>query len=249
MPETNPFQRTFQHAMEIWFLPEIKKRQESGQIPNTFVLHAAQLITFPDERPKVIRLNEEVAITAKARIKPGVQKDIGAFLSMEEIEGLESWQLPDTEDPNCGHLTIINLGGSWCLAFDFRFNKAEARKHLDAAEEFLAAARFSLKEVLLRAAAENLFNAAELAAKAYILMTPVKSASTSERHGFIHSRFNVLGRFGNIAPDQKDAFNTLSSMRPSARYLRAEFVAGIEELTELATQVADLVTSVQARYS
>lgn len=63
-----------------------------------------------DERPNEVRLNEEVAIIGKAKLKTGACKARGDFIYLDEIEGVKEWRLPDTEDPNCAHLTVARLG-------------------------------------------------------------------------------------------------------------------------------------------
>jgi len=53
--------------------------------------------------------------------------------------------------------------GQWYdINFDFKYNKQKARERLDAAVEFLEAAKINRKKLLLRPMAENLFAAIEL---------------------------------------------------------------------------------------
>lgn len=47
--------------------------------------------------------------------------------------------------------------GQWFINFDFRYNKRKARERLDAAAEFLGAAKINREKLLLRPMAENLF--------------------------------------------------------------------------------------------
>jgi len=193
MSEPTPFQRTFQHAMELWFEPEIKRRQDAGLIPKPYGLKAAQVIIHADSRPNEVRLNEEVAIMAGAKVKEGANKAIGDYLSLNEIDGIEKWYLPESENSNCGHFTVVSLAGNWYCTFDFRYNKAQSRALLAAAEEFLSVASYALATNMLRATADNLFSAAELAAKAYVITTPLPGASTSKKHGFFPFSVQLAG--------------------------------------------------------
>ena len=54
-----------------------------------------------------------------------------------------SSRIPETEDPNCGHFTVLRLGPSWHMFFDFIYNKGRSRDLLEAAREFLACAEFA----------------------------------------------------------------------------------------------------------
>jgi hypothetical protein len=99
--------------MELWCEPEIKRRQDAGLIPKPYGLKAAQVIIHTDSRPNEVRLNEEVAIIGEATLKEGANKANGDYLSLDEIDGTQTWHLPESADPNCGHLTIVTLAGNW----------------------------------------------------------------------------------------------------------------------------------------
>jgi HEPN domain-containing protein len=247
MVDEEAFQRTFTHAMELWFEPEIRRRQESGAAPKPFPLHAAQVILYADTRPHQIRLNEEVQALGEMKLKDGVSKLKGEPVYLSEIEEIPSIRLPDSEDPNCGHFTLFLLGGRWYGSFDFRYNRGKAVEFLAAAEEFLATASHALSKGNNRAAVDNLFSAAELAAKAYVVTTPLPGDGDLRTHGRIHARFNMFARQGNVDADHRKTFNALSEARTRARYVTGSLAAASEDLAKWKADVEGLVQAVRSR--
>lgn len=241
------FQRTFAHAMELWFEPEILRRQEAGASSVPFRLCAAQVIIYADERPNVVRLNEEVQLIGEMKFRDGVSKNEGDPVYLEDMETLASISLPDTEDPNCGHFTLFRIGDSWYGAFDFRYNKAKSAQLLEAAEEFLATASYALDAGRKRAAVDNLFSAAELAATAFIITTPRPEYREIKKHGHVHTRFNMFARHGNVEAEHRKAYNMLSEQRIKARYVRGKLELTIEEIAKWKADVEGLIVSIRGR--
>ena len=240
-------QRTFAHAMELWFEPEIRRRQEAGTISKPFTLRAAQVIMYADDRPNVVRLNEEVQLMVETKLRDGITKDYGEPLYWKDLETITSIRLPDDQDPNCGHFTLVRIGDAWYCAFDFRYNKAKAAELLEAAEEFFAAASDALDAGRKRVAVDNLFSAAELAAKAYVVSTPLPGDGQIEKHQHIHARFNMFARHGNVEADHRKAFNKLSEQRIKARYVRGDLELTIGEIADWKKDIQGLVESIRRR--
>lgn len=247
MLDEEGFQRTFAHAMELWFEPEIRRRQEAGTAPKPYPLRAAQVILYADARPHEVRLNEEVQAIGEMKLKDSVSKLKGEPVYLSEIEETPSIRLPDSEDPNCGHFTLLLLGDRWYGAFDFRYNKGKASELLAAAEEFLAAASQALSEGRSRAAIDNLFSAAELAAKAYVITTPLPGDEDIRSHGRIHARFNMFARHGNVDPDQRRTFNALSECRTRARYVSGPLDVTADDVSKWKADVEGLLRAVRGR--
>jgi len=158
------------------------------------------------------------------KLKPGIEKDYGDAVYANELEGLEELTLTDEDDPDCGHVTILRLNGTWLMAFDFIYNKSLAKKTIETAKEFIEAAEFSFSQQNWSAFADNLFSAAELLAKATLLATwsdPKFREKTT--HSAIRSRYNRFAHLGNINPLHAPTFNKLSEMRYPARYSKEEF--------------------------
>jgi uncharacterized protein (UPF0332 family) len=247
MEENESFHRTLEHAMKLWFEPEIILRQEAGLIEKPYHLRAAQVILFSDGRRNKIRLNDEVAIIGKIKIKKGVSKKKGDPIYLDEIDGIEDFKLPDSEDPNGGHFTVLKMGNTWYGYFDFRYNKGYAKNLISASAEFLDAAYESFSKGRTRAAIDNLFSAAELAAKAFVITIPYPSERGKKTHGIIHTKFNQLSRHGNVETEQRKAFNKLTNLRSSARYLEKSLNISKDELEDLFLQIKYLLNSVKSR--
>lgn len=140
--------RTFEHAMELWFEPEIRRRQDAGLAPKPFPLIAAQVIIYPDHRPHEVRLNEEVKAIATPHMKEGKSLTPGQLVYEDDVDGISDFSLADTDDPDCGHFTIAIIRGRWFGSFDFRYNKHKCSILLAAAQEFLKARQRLQKKVV-----------------------------------------------------------------------------------------------------
>jgi uncharacterized protein (UPF0332 family) len=219
----NPYEKTLNHAMSLWFLPEVERRQTAGLIPKPFPLLAAQVIIHLDGRPHEIRLNDEVRAILDVKYKEGVGDKTGKAVFAHEIERLNFMELPQSEDPNCGHFTTIQFEGKWYLAFDFVYNKGRARELLAIGREFLESAADALPKRNLRAFADTLFSAAEIAANVILLITPRPNGKRYAGHGVIHSRFNQFAKYGNVQSDESASFNKLAELRSRARYGKGTF--------------------------
>lgn len=239
--------RTFDHAMELWFEPEIRRRQEQSGAPKPFPLRAAQVIIYPNDRPNEIRLNEEVEAIGNMKLKDGITKTKGEVVYLHEVEAVPAIQLPKTADPNCGHFTLLLIGDQWYGSFDFRYNKGKAAELLAAAEEFFQTGSAALAAGRLRAAIDNFFSAAELAAKAYVLSSPLPGDSESKSHSLVHKRFNMFSQHGNIETEHRKAFNALSAARANARYVHGPVAESPELVAKWKSDIEGLISHVQAR--
>jgi len=239
---------TFNHILEIWITPEVIRRQESGSIPRPYDLRAAQVIFYPDGRPHQIRLNEEVRFLGKVKLKADkLNKRKGDSVYLHDIEGYESFYLPEDEDPNCGHITIYRFSDHWIIAFDAIYNKGLSTEHLAAAQEFLVAAQQALAANSMRVFVDTCFSAAELTAKALLITTPHPGENTKMSHGKIHSRYNFQAKLGNIDTSHKDTLNRLADLRSSARYLNNTLDISKDEASALIQGVQDAISFVSQR--
>jgi HEPN domain-containing protein len=145
------------------------------------------------------------------------------------------------DDPNAGHVTFILLDAIWYIAFDFRYNRDLATRHLGAAAEFLEAARHSHKENHQCAFVDNLFSAVELVAKATLLFIPDAEFRRKSSHKAIHSRYNRFAHLGNVSASYRDTFNRLSRLRRSARYLEGTIDLHASQRTTLIDTVDAMI--------
>ena len=236
------YRKASDHILEIYILPEVQRRQEKGKLETPVDLYAAQVIFYPDNRKPEIRINSEVRALAKMKLKPGISKEPGDPVREDELEGLEELQLAKNEDPDCGHATLLKLNDKWLLAFDFIYNKGLSKKHIQAAEQFIEVAEFSLGKGLWSAFVDNLFSAAELSAKATLLAL-MSDARFREKatHKAVHRRYNRFAHLGNVAPKCAEAFNKLSRLRYPARYLETDFAISEDEASSLLQTVRQMI--------
>lgn len=239
--------RTFEHAIEIWFEPEVRRRQQQGLAPKPFPLRAAQVIIYPDERPHEIRLNEEVQAAGEIKLKPGITKKAGDPIYLNELEGIPPISLPETADPNCGHFTLLLIGNEWYGSFDFRYNRGKASELIAAAEDFLETSVVALAAGRIRPAIDNLFSAAELAATAFVILISFSDSGGATSHGQIHQRFNWLSQHGNVDSDHRKTFNLLSDARRRARYLRSPLRETPKIVIRWQQEIKELISQVGAR--
>lgn len=222
--------RAIQNIMDIFITPEVRRRQDTGQLPIPVKLIFAQVILFPDERQPLIRINEEVRAKAKIKFKSGVSKKPGDAIYENEIDEIEYVELAPSDDPNCGHIFLYFYGTTTFMSFDSRRNRALARNHIQRAEDYLMNASHAWKASNLAPCIDSLFNAAELAVKAMLLVMydyPPSLRAKSSHHA-IHIRFNRFADMGNVIPKYKNVYNKLGDLRNAARYLKRD----LPELTD-----------------
>ncbi|MFZ5619556.1 MAG: hypothetical protein ACOY5W_00860 [Pseudomonadota bacterium] len=165
-------QRVFDQFMDLFVVPEIRSRQEKGEAERPYELRAAQIVFYPDGRKPSVRLNSEVVAVGEARLKSGISKKAGEPIYASEIDGFDNIKLADDDCPDCGHATLIRFSPTWSIAFDFRYNKALSRRHLDTAWEFYDSAAGAAERRQWSAFVDTLFSAVELAAKALLISMP-----------------------------------------------------------------------------
>lgn len=217
-------QNASKHFMDIFITPEVMRRQEAAELPRPLDLQAAQIIFYPDRRKPTVRINSEVKVLAKMKLKPGIEKEYGDSVYANELEGLEELMLTEEDDPDSGHVTMLKFNGSWIMAFDFIYNKALAKKTINTAKEFIEAAEFSFSHQNWSAFADNLFSAAELLAKATLLAAwSDPNFREKTNHPAINSRYNRFASLENVNPEHALAFNKLAKLRYPARYAKDEF--------------------------
>lgn len=207
-------QRVFQQIMDIFVNPEIERRKKDGRINNGFILRAAQVILSRDKGNST-RLNEEVKAIAKSIAAKPIKKNDLVF--EEDIKNIESIQLIES-DKNCAHITLLLFKNQWLIFTDFRYDKEDSKKHIDASKEFYDSATENLKNRRLRPFYENSFAAAELATKASLMLFIDKKNLNNHKN-----RIEYLGKWaelGNIPKVFSDTLKKLATnLRYSARYL------------------------------
>ena len=241
--------RAVEQFMELFVTPEVKRRQDNGELDRPLDLRGAQIIFFPDDRKPQVRINSEVVALAMPKWKPGLSKEEGEPVYEHESEGIEDVWLGEEDDPNCGHVTLLRIGGRWSLAFDFRYNKVLSKQHIETAEQFYEAAEFSFKQRNWSAFIDNLFSAAELSAKSILLSEPDPTFREKATHKTIKSRYNRWHQLGNLDTTHRETFNELSDLRGGARYLKGNISITEAKAEELLSTVRGMIEDAALRAS
>jgi hypothetical protein len=215
--EADSTQTILRNAFDLWFEPEIKRRQEAGKLPEPFPLWAAQVLMEPGERP-TIRFNKDIRgiFQAQPDADTKLPTERGSAIPLSELGQIVGMQLT-THEANAGHLTAIVHKGTWYLMFDFRYNASRIARTLEVSHQFLAAAETSFAKQHLNASVENLFAAVELAAKSYLMMHPDKRLLARTGHGLVATEFNRYGgKHGNV--DCRPRFEAAAGGRRVERF-------------------------------
>lgn len=233
--------------MDLWIKPEIAGRQNLGELEKPLALRGAQIIFHGDGRKPEVRINSEVKAIGKVKLKKGIQKKANEPIYENEVEGLDNIYLSKSDDPDCAHATLIRISDSWTIAFDFRYNKALSRKHIERARQFFTTAEFSFNQKMLAPCIDNLLSAAELAVKSILLSIPDPKFYEKAKHGEIKKRFNRFADLGNIEANQRETYNRLFELRYPARYLRGELQLDNREAKELLDNVKRIIKGANRR--
>lgn len=235
----------FNNMHELFFNPEIAKRKEQNLLSEDFTLVAAQAILFPDGRPHIVRLNNEVSVEVK--LKKGVDKDVEDFWpSNSEVEYVK---LNEQEFLDCGHVTLILFKDGFQLSFDFHYNKQICAEHLTVAKQFLETSKFALENDFVFAFIDNSFSAIELLAKTNLLIEANQNMRGKTYHNTIKAAFNL--RFRNSQTqfeiNRREIFNRLSNARNAARYLEGNLTFSRSELESINLTIEEMYSELCER--
>jgi len=201
-----------EQSLSLWIRPELERRfSVDGR---SIALNRFQIV-MSVAGPHSVRLNEEVNAVVEARAARPIAR--GERLVESDITELVGLTLTDG-DKDAAHITGILHGGFWYLFFDFRYNSDRIARYYRVAGEFLVAAERALELGHVNVAIENLYAAAELGAKGFLLTLPDKALLEKHGHRFTEVRFNALGKAGGVEPAFVSAYNAVSSWRTRARF-------------------------------
>lgn len=236
--------RMLAQSFELWFQPEIERRQVAGSLPEDFALWGAQVIMDPDRQAPVVRLNEEVRGVVTARAARPVAA--GDLVRPADLDTLVGMSLTD-EDPNAGHFTALLHADRWYIFFDFRYNAARIQGLLQSADQFLEAANLCIGAGLATPAVANLYDAVQLMAKSILLTTPDRKVLEARSHGFIETKLNLHGKLGNVSPRSVEAMNRLKQLRPQVRYATEPRTVPLDDLMALLDDARAMRAEVEER--
>jgi len=241
-PDPEPLEvKAFHQFMDLFVLPEIRQRQERGAALKPLELTKVQILFSADGAPPLVRLNEEVKAHARVKLKQGVEKSKDELVWPDEIEAIEAVDLPEHER-NHGHFTAIKRGRGWCIFFSFIYNRRSAKQMLELGQQFWRAAKDALDHGHLRVCVDNLFSAAELAAKASIVCwNPDPKFRAKATHKGIITRYGQYAKVGNAPKAHSSLLAKLGRLRSSARYLQGRFAMTAEEAEDALRSVGDML--------
>jgi len=235
--------------MDLYITPEIVERKKKGKLATPFDLRAAQIIFHLNGRLPEVRINSEVKAIGKVKLRAGVSKKAGEPIYENEVEGLDEVNLTEEDDPDCGHATLIRIGDTWTIAFDFRYNKGLSKRHMELATKFLESAKLAFDRKLWAPFVDNLFSAAELSVKSVLLSLPDAEFRRRATHRAIHFRYNRFANLGNVNVVHKKTFNKLSGLRDYARYMKGEIKLTEAEASDMLKIVEQMLDDASRRIS
>ena len=243
-PPEKFYENILNQFLDLFVLPEIRRRKEAGNLEGSFTLRGAEIIFHSDGRKPQIRINSEVKVYMK--LKKGISKNKGEPIRENEIEDMDLLRVPDEEDPDCAHATIVKIADRWVIAFDFRYNKGLAKKHIETANQFYESAEFSFGKKYFASCLDNLFSAAELASKAVLMLIPDPKLMKGKTHSGIKYKYNKFADLGNVEPRFRDSLNKLFGLRVRARY-QGDVPLSEEEIRGLLENVKRMITDATDR--
>jgi len=219
-----PGKRTLMQFLELFVNPEIEKRKQAAKIDESFIVTRAQVVLHADMREPTVRLNDEIAGIAIARLGEGSvgrEYTSGSPLYLHEIDTIERFELPE-EERDAGHITMFGLNGKIALFFDARRNRSSASVTLEKSKQFFELAEASFEKKHWTAFVDTLFSAAELAVKAWLWTGPLGFEFAERmRHGDICEAFQKYVQWGNANPRVLKTYQELTARRPLLRYRRS----------------------------
>ena len=210
-----------QQVFDLWITPEIARRKTEGRWADGTALVGAQVFLpspLDGEVPTVL-LNQEVRAIAKVKFKDAAHLKPGDPVRANDIKEIGSIRRLPEDHPNAGMITILSLNDKWHMVFDLRRDAHRAKRILDAAQDFALSARDSDRCDRRGPAFDNLYSAAELSAKAQLLLFAFYPYNNPKDHGAIYGRHKKWVQMGNLPSSHSQAFDKLRRARSNARYL------------------------------
>ena len=234
-PDAKWMDKAFSNLFELYVWPELMRRVERGDLSNPYPLshlRGLQILFNPAGGKPIVRINEQVRGICEISTKPGVTINLGDPVSNEDVESIGEIHLHGYES-DFGHATFVRrTDGGWWGYFNFIYWRGFSQRHVEVAEQFMTAAKLSRNESLWAPFVDNLYAAAELAAKASLLrLDDGQAIARSKKHSTVKAMFNRQRVIGNVEPEHTTALNRLWRIRQSGRYA--------EEITSIAPAEAD----------
>ena len=207
--------RLVEQTLTNWVNPELERRKATGELKDSFVLKAAQII-FSVGGKNLVRINGEVKVIIEAKINRPIKK--GEEIFNKDVDDIRSFRLVG-EEKDFGHITIVHLTKGWFVGFSFIYDVSKSKKLYDIAIEFMKSAYSDLENKQYRPFVESALIAAENLAKARIYLIPDQEIRKAKTHGLVHGKVNSYAKTDSLIKiSYKDGFNKLVKLRDKARY-------------------------------
>lgn len=242
IPSDELGQAQVQHWVTTYVAPEIDRRVAANAWSPETPVSSAQILLRSGQPPEV-RLNNEVALLARAKVNRPL--DAGDDVFAEDIDRIEGYELlPD--DSDAAHITLLAQQDGCLAIFSFTAHAGPQVEHLEAAREFVDGAREALAAGRLRLFAETAWSASELLIKAELHVLPDADLVANRRHSFLRHAYGVWARLGNSEERFAKLYIALDEMRAEARYLRNPFGLSTEQAEALLGTLDDFHAHVLA---
>jgi len=204
-------QRTFQQIVDLWIIPEVKRRQQKGWKETN--VRAAQIILRPNQKP-LIRLNGQVRATAMIKVNRDIKKGEAVFdTDISDVENIFSERIK-----NSAYIILILFKDKWVIKFDFRYHMEKAKEHIGAAKEFYESAKENLAKKRFRPFYEECWATAELLSSCNFLLI----GQRYDKHYKNIDNMKSWAELGNVKIEFSEVLEKLYKLRDSARYIKSE---------------------------
>lgn len=216
--------RLFNQSLKVYIEPEVDARIRAGLAAAPIELPKFQVISFLDDRPTEIRLNDDAKIEALIELTDPTLYDRlergNEYLAGELPGRLDRLQLGPGEDPDAAHISAASWSDGWHIAIDTRYNRGKAAPLVATARQFIETARHAREHGRWAPFVDNMHSAIELAVKATLWTGPFgRDFQSRMPHGDIDASFYRYARAGNVTPAQRKVFEELRKTRNPARYV------------------------------
>lgn len=229
------YQPLFQKLWHDHVVAEVQRRALGA--PATGCVTQAQ-IAHGNDSSVTVRLNEESKAGFAFRYHgPSTTADAIRRLDPQWIDDVTVVNVSD-DDPIAAHEVLIRGRQGWWLAYDFRSQRKQIAQHQAIAAQFLYSARAAIEAGLLHAFVPALFDAAEQAAYATLLLTPHPDILKLRKHHDTIAQFGRWTELGNADPAFLRVLTEFARLRNTARF-RPQHLALTEEEGRNAIEIVE----------
>ena len=220
----------YEQIIDLWVRPELERRELSV---DASAIDRAVVLLHPKNGIEVL-LGDEARVIAD--VVPTRPMKEGEPITEADIQALARIR-PDAVDENAGWVLFTRIGSQMYVAFDFRRNRANARRLIGTAREFLATAQDASARSELAPAIVNAYIAAELAVKTQMVLLAVARRSHRGRQSWIAQ----WARLGNVPAAHSSTLGRLAELQGRARYGDAELEVSVDEVLGLIDATEEMI--------